>query len=70
MAQPVHVIALLEVFTRMGTAAFLAGFSCAADGFWMLVTTLFCVGWWVVIRFRPVAKPASVASATPNEVPL
>ena len=47
-----------------------AGFSCAADGFWMLVTTLFCVGWWIVIRFRPVAKPASVASATPDEAAL
>ena len=47
------------------TTAKNAGFSCAADGYWMVVTTAFCIGWLVILRCRPQAKVDPVASATP-----
>ena len=43
-----------------------SGFSCAADGYWMAVTTFFTLGWFVVLRCRPTARTAPVAAATPG----
>lgn len=42
------------------------GFSCAADGFWMLVTTIFCLAWFIILKCRPPSTPAKVASPVPG----
>lgn len=45
-----------------------SGFSCAADGYWMAVTTLFTLAWYLVLKCRaPVSMPevGPIAAATP-----
>ena len=37
-------------------------FSCLADGFWMLVTTVFALAWFAIVRCR---RPPTLATADP-----
>ena len=43
-----------------------SGFSCLADGFWMLVTFFFAGFWLLIVLCRPISKAAPIASAVPG----
>ena len=43
-----------------------ATFSCAADGFWMLVTTFFALFWFVIVRCRSPVKTSPTGSVVPG----